>query len=107
MSKPSFVSNWKNPAPLLPPAPRMPPRAMRLVVFPRATKATAMVMISRITKMIGWLEMKDWVEKNADSRVPTVDLGVSFGGFAITRGMVSRIDVREAMIDAPLDELSQ
>lgn len=81
---------------------------MRLDGFTRATKvATAMEMNSRITKMIGWLEMKDCMEKNADSKVPTVDLGESFGGFAITKGMVSRIDVREAMMDAPLDEVSQ
>lgn len=62
---------------------------------------------SRITKMMGWVMMKDRVEKNADSRVPTVDLGVSFGGLAMTRGMVSRIEVREAIMDAPLDEVSQ
>jgi len=67
----------------------------------------AMEMVSRMTKIIGWLEMKECVEKNADSKVPTVDLGVSFGGLAMTRGMVSRIEVREAMMVAPLDEVSQ
>lgn len=60
-----------------------------------------------ITKMMGWLEMKDRVEKNAPSIVPTVDFGESFGGLAMTRGMVSRIDVREAMMEAPLDDVSQ
>ena len=51
--------------------------------------------------------MKDRVEKNAPSKVPTVDLGASFEGLAMTRGMVSRIEVREAMIEAPLEEVSQ
>lgn len=66
-----------------------------------------MKMTSMMTKIMGWFEMKDRVEKNAPSKVPTVDLGVSFEGLAMTRGMVSRIEVREAMIEAPLEEVSQ
>lgn len=37
-----------------------------------------------------------------DSIKPTVDLERSFGGLLITRGIVSRIEVREGMIRAPL-----
>lgn len=36
-----------------------------------------------------------------------VDLGLIFGGEATTLGMVSRIDVREAMIGLPVMVVSQ
>lgn len=102
---PSFPSIWKNPPPLLP-FPRMPPRETRL--RPREITVTAAMEINkRITKIMGWVEMKDRVVKNAPSKMPTVDFGESLGGLAMTRGMVSRIDVREAMMEAPLDEVSQ
>lgn len=41
------------------------------------------------------------------SKVPMVDLGDNFEGEATTRGMVSRMEVREAIIGAPLEAVSQ
>lgn len=59
------------------------------------------------TKSMGWLTMKDRAKKKIDSKVPTVDFGVSLGELAITRGIVSRIEVREAKMGDPLEDESQ
>lgn len=56
---------------------------------------------------MGWLTMKDRAEKKTDSKVPTVDFGVNLGELAITRGIVSRIEVREARMGDPLEDESQ
>jgi hypothetical protein len=65
-------------------------------VIPRKTK-----------KRMGWLLRKERVKKKKVSKVPIVDLGDSLGGDATTRGMVSRMEVREAIIEAPLEAVSQ
>jgi hypothetical protein len=54
-----------------------------------------------------WDLIKERVWKNTDSILPTVDFDLSFGGLLIIRGMVSRIEVLEGMIEAPLEEVSQ
>lgn len=41
------------------------------------------------------------------SNVPMVDFGVSFGGFAVTRFSVSRMEVREGTMYAPESVTSQ
>lgn len=46
--------------------------------------------------------MKDQVWKNVASKNPIVDLDRSFGGSLITSGMVSRIEVRDGIMLAPL-----
>jgi hypothetical protein len=51
--------------------------------------------------------MKERVWKNNDSILPTVDFDLSLGGLLIIRGIVSRIEVLEGMIEAPLEEVSQ
>lgn len=58
-------------------------------------------------KIKGWLPIKERVWKKAASKVPTVDLALSFGGEAITRGIVSRMEVREGIIGLPLAAVSQ
>ena len=63
----------------------------------------AMELMTRMmADHIGWLVMKDQVWKNVASKNPIVDLDRSFGGSLITKGMVSRIEVRDGMMLAPL-----
>lgn len=57
--------------------------------------------------MNGWAKAKARVEKKMLSRDPTVDFGVRLGGEVITNGRVSKIEVREGMMKAPLDVVSQ
>lgn len=107
---PSFPSSRKKPPPL--PKPRMPPpyppRDPRFRNLRRAkTAATMKEMMKMELETMRWLAIKERVWKNADSIVPMVDLDLSLGGLLMTRGIVSRIEVREGMIGAPLAAVSQ
>lgn len=55
----------------------------------------------------GWTKRKERVWKNTDSNRPIVDFDLILGGEAMTRGMVSRIEVREGRIGEPLAAVSQ
>ena len=63
--------------------------------------------MSMLIAQYGCQELKLRILKNTCSTEPMVDFGVSFGGEATTRGMVSRIDVREGVIAAPESVTSQ
>lgn len=56
---------------------------------------------------IGWPEIAPLISKKNFSKLEMVDLGLIFGGEMTTLGSVSRMDVRDAMIELPVTVLSQ
>jgi hypothetical protein len=56
---------------------------------------------------IGCPEMAPLMSKKNFSKFEMVDLGLIFGGELTTLGSVSRIDVRDAVIELPVAVLSQ
>lgn len=54
-----------------------------------------------------WPEIAPLMSKKNFSKLEIVDLGFIFGGETTTLGSVSRIDVRDAMIELPVMVVSQ
>lgn len=93
------------PAPIIPPGPLL--ALDRRALLLAQNNDITMQMKSAADAINGWAKAKARVEKKMLSRDPTVDFGVRLGGLVITNGRVSKIDVRDGKIKAPLDEVSQ
>jgi hypothetical protein len=94
-NRPSFSSSLKYPPLLL--RNRFRPQTNALPTIP------AMNPIDRI----GCPEIAPRISKKNFSKFEMVDLGLIFGGEMTTLGNVSRIDVRDAMIELPVMVVSQ
>lgn len=94
-SKPSFSSSLKK-----------PPLLLRILPRPYHATASAMPAIVPIDKN-GCPEMAPLISKKNFSKFEMVDFGLIFGGEETTFGIVSRMEVLDAMMKLPVMVVSQ